>query len=223
VTNDQSWNGSETRRALANVALAHSAIATDVGRLVLVLDGLASNQRRARLRAIAEQLGFLGDTEHETRHALNALADNEDHPMSEEQKTMSTHEIDPPTPVTTMSPSSEAPASVSTQAFWMNLGAFLVGIACQVLSVMFAPLQQALAPIAVLLLSGANVGKVLNGSLWKHGTVFILGVACQVCAVLLPNARSALFAAAGLLLSAADLPTILARLRGQPDALKGTP
>jgi hypothetical protein len=71
--------------------------------------------------------------------------------------------------------------------------------------------------VAVLLLSGANLTKVLNGSLMKHSIVFVAGVTCQILAVKLHSAREALFPAAGLLLSAADLPKILSKLRPPDD------
>jgi len=118
--------------------------------------------------------------------------------------------------------------------FLRNLVTFMMGIACQVMAALLPDLASALAPAGALLLSAANVAKVLNGSFWKHAVTFALGVTCQVTAVVLQHrlgaradgAAGALLAAGGLLASASDLARILSGIRtpaGTPDAPTQSP
>jgi hypothetical protein len=96
--------------------------------------------------------------------------------------------------------------------FARNLSAFLLGLTCQVLAGVFPKLSGALLVPASLLLSGADIRSVLNGSFTKHLTLFVLAVLCQVGASLAPaawNVAVPLLAAGGILMSASDIKRVL--------------
>jgi hypothetical protein len=96
--------------------------------------------------------------------------------------------------------------------FARNLCAFLLGLTCQVLAGVFPKLAGALLVPASLLLSGADIRSVLNGSFAKHATLFVLAVLCQVGAALAPaqwGVAVPLLAAGGILMSASDIKRVL--------------
>jgi hypothetical protein len=96
--------------------------------------------------------------------------------------------------------------------FAQNLSMFLLGLACQVLSGVFPKLAPALLGPATLLLSLADVRRVLDGSFFKHVVTLVLGLGCQVAAMLVPEkwgASAPLLAAGGILMSASDIKRVL--------------
>jgi hypothetical protein len=96
--------------------------------------------------------------------------------------------------------------------FARNLSAFLLGLTCQVLAGVFPKYSGALLVPASLLLSGADIRSVLNGSFIKHLTLFVLAVGCQVLATAAPtswNVAVPLLAAGGIMMSASDIKRVL--------------
>jgi hypothetical protein len=69
-----SRRSSRERRALANLAVAYSAIGVDLAELAGKFDGLEGDDRRGKLLSLSAELGNLGDKAHETRRALRDLA-----------------------------------------------------------------------------------------------------------------------------------------------------